>query len=201
MKWSGSWPAFKRVRNWCESHWGKSTMLKTLPNGFYLVICLTARDKDWIFNSGPFLMGGKDFFLKDWTPNFNPKTKPIMEVPLWICLYNLSHEYWDEETLREIGNKLGTFVKEDEVILNKDFSMYARICILWQAAHPLPRMVELKSGEGTWRQLLEMEEEVEMCSLCKGVGHPVGECSQWEKGKDSSLNTTNDILFLREAQF
>lgn len=54
MKWSGPWPDFRRVRNWYNKHWGEATILKTLPNGFYLVIFQSPLDKEWIMNSGPF---------------------------------------------------------------------------------------------------------------------------------------------------
>ncbi|GLJ35745.1 hypothetical protein SUGI_0717890 [Cryptomeria japonica] len=99
LKWTGPWPNFRQVREWCNAHWGKM-VLKTLPNGFYLVNCPTAKDKEWIFNSGPYMMGGKGFYLKDWTPNFNPKEEAIMKTPMWIRLYNLPHEYYNIETLQ-----------------------------------------------------------------------------------------------------
>ncbi|GLJ45757.1 hypothetical protein SUGI_0962890 [Cryptomeria japonica] len=78
---------------------------------------------------------------------------------MWIRLYNLQHEYWNEETFAQIGNKLGTFIKVDEAITSNDYNMYARICIYWQDTHPLPRMVELKTGEGVWKQMLEVRED------------------------------------------
>ncbi|GLJ36035.1 hypothetical protein SUGI_0723010, partial [Cryptomeria japonica] len=106
MKWSGPWPIFRRVRNWCNEHWGEDVTLKTLPNAFYLVICSSTKDKEWIFNSGTFLMGSKGFFIKDWILNLTQKKESITEVSRWIRLYNLPHEYWDVETLRMIGNKL-----------------------------------------------------------------------------------------------
>lgn len=145
-------------------HWGKMD-LKTLPNGFYLITCPTSKDKEWIFNSGPYMMGGKGFYLKDWTPNFNPKEEVITGTPMWIRMYNLPHEYQNMKTLQQIGNRLGTFVKVDEVIESKDYSMYARLCILWQAEHPLPKIVELRTDEGVWKHSVDVEEHIDMCKV------------------------------------
>lgn len=102
-------------------------------------------------NSGPFLVGAKGFYIKDCIPNFDPKKEEIENVLVWVRLYKLPRKYWDIETLKMIGNKLGVFLKADEALEVNEFNMYARICIQWQSIHPLPKYVELKSIEGVWR--------------------------------------------------
>ena len=68
-------------------------------------------------------------------------------IPIWIRLYNIPNEYWNENTLKVTGNKLGTFVKMDQAVETKDFSIYVWICILWLVAHPLLEMIELIARE------------------------------------------------------
>lgn len=128
MKWNGEWLAFSRVRSWVDTHWGESCILKTLPNGFYLVICPCSKDKEWILNCVNFLWEVKGF-TKDWKPNFDPKKEEIDSILLWVRLYNLPHEYQDLETLKMIGDKLGVFLKADEALEAKEYNMYARVCI------------------------------------------------------------------------
>ncbi|GLJ55995.1 hypothetical protein SUGI_1202180 [Cryptomeria japonica] len=118
-----------------------------------------------------------------------------------IRLYNLPHEYWNEETFAQIGNKLRTFIKEDEAITNNDYNMYARICIYWQHMHPLPKMVELRTGEGIWKQTIEVEENIELCKLCKSFGHPRSKCSSQSKGKGLAKEGLNEALLSKERVF
>ncbi|GLJ30001.1 hypothetical protein SUGI_0593110 [Cryptomeria japonica] len=129
-------------------------------------------------------MGGKGFYIKDLRSNFDPKKEEISQIPLWICLYSLPHEYWDMETLKLIGDKLGGFLKADEALEVNEFNMYARICIQWQAMHPLPQFIELKLGEGVWRQSIEVEDLVDVCALCKKNGHSEAECLNLKKGNN-----------------
>ncbi|GLJ55487.1 hypothetical protein SUGI_1191560 [Cryptomeria japonica] len=117
-------------------------------------------------------------------PNFDPKKEEIDLVPLWIKLYNLPHEYWDIETLKLIGDKLGGFLKADEALEVDEYNMYARICIQWQVAHPLPQYIELQSGEGVWRQPVEVEDLIDAYALCKKKGHLETECQSTAKGKN-----------------
>lgn len=129
MKWNGEWLTYSSIRVWVDTKWGEACVLKTLPNGFYLVISSNEHDKEWILNSGPFLIRRKGFFIKDWRPNFDPKKEEIDLVPLWIHLYNLPHEYWNIETLKLIGDKLGGFLKADEAVDVVEYNMYAKICM------------------------------------------------------------------------
>ena len=72
----------------------------------------------------PFLMEGVGFFIKDQVPNFNPKQDSIKEILILVRLYNLLYEYWHEETLKALDDKLGKFIKFDETIEKENFNMY-----------------------------------------------------------------------------
>ena len=50
-------------------------------------------------------------------------------APVWIPLFSLSGEYWDLETLRDIGNSLGEFIKVAEQTRIQRFTAFARICV------------------------------------------------------------------------
>lgn len=122
-------------------------------------------------NNDPFLMGVIGMYIKDWSPNFNPKQAALEVVPIQVRLYNFPHEYWNEDTLKVIGDKLGKFLKADEAIERKDFNMYARICIEWKPHPPLPHAVEIRTSEGIWWQGIEVEEIIEQCKKCRAWDH------------------------------
>ncbi|GLJ49172.1 hypothetical protein SUGI_1037580 [Cryptomeria japonica] len=113
MKWGGEWLAFPIVRNWVNEEWGNHFEIKTLTNGFFLIIAGSAEEKTALMESGPFFMSGVGFYIRDWTPNFDPRQDTIEEIPVWIRLYNLPHEYWKEEIFKSVGEKIGRFIKSD----------------------------------------------------------------------------------------
>ena len=58
-------------------------------------------------------------------------------------MYSLSQEYWDEYTLKDIGNTLGTFVcSADRTKLNK-FTSYAWIYVYMHIAKALSDAINL----------------------------------------------------------
>ncbi|XP_057852253.1 uncharacterized protein LOC131062575 [Cryptomeria japonica] len=159
-----------------------------MTNGFFLVIAKNNENKNWVFDNGPFFMGGKGLFIKDWKPNFNQLKAHLEEVPIWLRLYNLSREYWNEETFMNIDNKMGFYIKSDEAIEAKDFNMYVRICIGWKPHFPLPNTIEINTNEGCWLQEVEVEENLERCKLCEKEGHSAEICFIDPKRKFVAMN-------------
>lgn len=153
------------------------------------------KDKQWILNSGPFFLGGRGLYIRDWEPKFNPLQAPIEEVPIWLCLYNLPKEYWNEESFQAIGNKLGFYIKADEAIESKYFSIYAQICIGWKPHDPLPADIEIITNEGEWLQNIEIEETSERCKYCKKDGHSKDTCLIGPKGKNVETRIQEEVIF------
>ncbi|GLJ11556.1 hypothetical protein SUGI_0171030 [Cryptomeria japonica] len=128
VKWAGKWLTFSKFRNWCDQNWGEGMDLRTLGNGYYLVFCPSAQDRDWILDNGPFFIEGKGLNISVWSPKFNPFEATIEKTLIWIKLPGLPQEYKDVETLKQIGNHLGEFVKSEELVDPSYFSMISRLC-------------------------------------------------------------------------
>ena len=58
-------------------------------------------------------------------------------------MYSLPLEYWDEETLKDIGNGLGVFIKVSEETKLRRYTSYARICVHMHVAKALTDSVSL----------------------------------------------------------
>lgn len=89
-------------------------------------------------------------YIRDWEPNFNPNKASLEEFPIYLHLYNLPREYWNEETFQMIGNKLGFYIKSNEAIEKEDFSSYERICVGWKPQFPLHAWLEINTNVGCW---------------------------------------------------
>lgn len=82
-----------------------------------------------------------------------------------------------------MGEKLGRFIKLDEVVDKLNSCMYARICVMWKPHPRLPKVVEIISPEGLWRHEIEVEEIMVKCKSCKEWGHEGRDCLSGQKGK------------------
>ncbi|GLJ29557.1 hypothetical protein SUGI_0582960 [Cryptomeria japonica] len=184
VKWNGIWLTFTKFENWCDKNWGEGMDLKTLGNDYYLVVCPTTQDKDWILENGPFFIEGKGLNISTWTPNFNPSEASIEKTLIWIKLPGLPQEYKDSETLKQIGNHLGEFVMSEELVDPADYNMISRLCINWQTVHNRPDTLEIKTGMGVWKQKIMLEEDMELCAKCTNKIHPPGFCNTETKGKE-----------------
>ena len=72
-------------------------------------------------------------------------------------MFSLLQEYWDEETLKEIGNTLGTYVKSADQTKMYKFTSYVRICVYMHIANTLLDAICLSHDDSDWLQPLDYE--------------------------------------------
>lgn len=130
-KFLGFWPTEKALHGWIESKWKPKGQVSLLlgPKGFFTAIFHFLEDKTRVFEGGPYFFNSSGVFLRDWKPRFNPDMEDLSHASVWIRLYSLPTEYWKEETLKDIGNSIGTFIKVAEDTKYRIFTSYARICV------------------------------------------------------------------------
>ena len=49
--------------------------------------------------------------LKKWTPLFNAESEKLDTFPVWVDLPRLPWEFWNLDSLRDLGNALGFFLE------------------------------------------------------------------------------------------
>jgi len=72
-------------------------------------------------------------------------------------MYSLTEEYLDDESLRDIGNRLGEYIKVVEEMKLHKCTSYARICVFIHLDKALPDSVSLSHDECEWTQPLDYE--------------------------------------------
>lgn len=66
-------------------------------------------------------------YLKIWTPYFDPKLDNPSAVLFWVSLLHLPLHCWGDDSLKDIGNKLGKYIDKTEP--KKGMFQFARICV------------------------------------------------------------------------
>ena len=112
-KFVGIWPKEKDLVKWINSLWNPKGHydLQLGSKGFFTIIFFNQKDRDRIMEGGPYFFFSTGLYLHPWKERFNPETKDMTVAPVWILLFSLPGEYWDLDTLKDIGNTLGEFIK------------------------------------------------------------------------------------------
>lgn len=76
-------------------------------------------------------------------------------VSIW--LYSLPLEYWDEESLKDIGNELGEFRKVAKETKLRRYNPYICICLYMLLNKALPDSVSLFHDDFEWIQTIDYE--------------------------------------------
>lgn len=177
-KFLGFWPTEKALQGWIASKWkpkGQVTLLLG-PKGFFTAIFSCLEDKSHIFEGGPYFFNSSGLFRRDWKPRFNLDTEDLSHAPVWIHMYSLPAEYWKEETLKDIGNSIGVFIKVAKETKNRRYTSYARICVQMHLTKALAYSVSLFHDDFEWIQPLDYEHIPFRCRKCHEHGHLFREC-------------------------
>lgn len=127
-------------------------------------------------DEGPYFFNSAGLYLKDWVARFNPDKEDLTWAPVWIQMYSLPDEYWEERLLKEIGNGLGEYIKAAEETKLQRHTSYARICVFMRLDQPLPDMVSLAHHDNEWIQPLDYEHVPFRCRKCHAHGHLFRDC-------------------------
>jgi len=177
-KFIGMWPTEKALHGWISTKWkpkGDIT-LQLGPKGFFTVIFYCLEDKFRIITQGPYFFNSVGLYLREWIARFNPDKEDLTWAPVWIRMYSLPEEYWDEGILKDIGSGLGEFIKIAEETKLRRYTSYARICVFMRLDKALPDSVSLSRDDYEWIQPLDYEHVPFRCCKCHAHGHLFRDC-------------------------
>ena len=101
-----------------------------------------------------------------------------MVAPVWIWLFSLPGEYWDLDTLKDIENTLGEFIKVAEHTKVKRYTSFSRICIYMDLSKELHAAINLNLEDEEWIHPIEYEKLLFRCHHCHDYGHLGRNCPE-----------------------
>ncbi|GLJ46396.1 hypothetical protein SUGI_0977840 [Cryptomeria japonica] len=169
-------PKFPRntIRSWIIENWGKHVMVKFLPKNFFVAIFKDEAERDKTLGLENWFLDNHPLYLQPWTPNFDPTPLAIYDKPVWIRLYSLPIEYWNESCLEKIGKTLGSLLEFDEDIIENDLYTYAKMKIV--VVKMIPSSVFLFIANERWEQQIKVEKEIISCARCGSKMHNMDWC-------------------------
>ena len=92
---------------------------------------------------GPYFFFSVGLYLRPWRERFNLEMEDMTLGLVWIRLFSLPDEYWDPETLKDIGNTLGEFIKVAEQTRVQQYTSFARIYVYLDLSKELTESIFL----------------------------------------------------------
>ncbi|XP_028775610.1 uncharacterized protein LOC114732503 [Neltuma alba] len=129
---------------------------------------------DYFFalEGGPWLIQNHYLTVQTWKRNFNPWNEKIQKLAIWVRLPGLPGDYYDRKFFYNLGNKIGTAIKVDEMTLTRARTMYARLCVEIDLNAPL---LPSYFVDGNWLKI-EYEGLHMICFQCGKFGHSSERC-------------------------
>jgi len=196
----GIWPMEKALRSWIKKKWNPKghITLHLGPKGFFTAVFNCLEDQNRILDGGPYFFNSAGLYLKAWVERFNLDKEDLSYAPVWIRLYSLPWEYWEESSLQEIGNALGEFIKVAEDTKFCRYTSYARICVYMDLKQALPDTVSILHEDVEWIQLIDYEHVSFRCRKCHNLGHLFGDCPLNKKCPLALMQITRNLMDLQK---
>jgi len=109
--------------------------------GFYVFLFENKANRDPIFRNGPYFMVSRGMYLKKWMPKFCLEKDIPSAVPVSVRFPFLPLHYWNEKTLKHIGNALGRFI--DRAEQRDGIQSRACLCVEVDMEKGLPEEIQL----------------------------------------------------------
>jgi len=177
-KFIGFCPTERALYGWIAAKWRPKgdVTLQLGPKGFFTAIFVCLEDKYRVLEGGPYFFNAAGLYLREWIPRFNPDKEDLSWAPVWIRLYSLPDEYWDERILKGIGDGVGEYIRTAEETKSRKYISYARICVFIRLNEALPESITLSHRDEEWTQPLDYEHVPFRCRRCHALGHLFRDC-------------------------
>lgn len=102
----------------------------------------------------------------------------LLEVDMWIQVYNVPKGFISENVVKSIGSSMGRYIKPETTYFHGLWNEYVRVGVAMNIEKALKRSINLKrDGKNlTW---INFKYEIlgSFCFLCGIIGHSEGECN------------------------
>lgn len=128
--------------------------------------------------------------MRLWMMKFVPEKGTFTSVPVSIRLYSLPLDYWKNESLTTMGNKLGHYIKASEATRRGKYTSFPRICVNMDLSGALPEEIILEVFYEEWMKIVDYEHIPFKCRKCHEHGHIVRDCPLNKEINKRGINKT-----------
>lgn len=138
-------------------------------------------DCNHVFFDQPWFAQSQIFNLQRWRRNFDPFKESIKFIIIWVCLFGLQVELWDENILRKLLKQIGRVIKIDVDSEEVSKGRFARVCVEVDISKPLKMDIKYKRGNSIKSALIDYENFPDICYGCGQRDHKFENCPLYPK--------------------
>ncbi|KAI8543050.1 hypothetical protein RHMOL_Rhmol08G0188600 [Rhododendron molle] len=150
--------------------------------GYYIIRFETKSDYHRVNTGGPWIIQDHYLTVKKWHSNFIADMATAIKTAVWVRVPLLPTEFFEEDNIKEIDEKLGKYLKLDTKTYDSKRGSYARICVEMDLIQPLPPSIAVERYD----YFLEYEHLHQICFSCGRVGHRWESCGMSPKSEKGS---------------
>lgn len=157
--------------------WDGNVKFVFKENGWIKFQFASELQRDSVLNGGPYLISGRQLFLKKMPSCFLYSKDDMMTLPSWIQIFGLPADCWTVPALSKIASVVGKPIHTDQLTISKKGSTYARVLVeidakkdrVWECPVMLPtgKMTVVK---------FKYELDPKFCGKCNSLGHTIDLC-------------------------
>ncbi|KAK3230001.1 hypothetical protein Dsin_001882 [Dipteronia sinensis] len=165
--------------------WGNRGLLEVLANekGFYFFKFSDDEACSNVLEASHWLFAGRMVILKKWHLRLILSKDSYSKIPVWVKLFNIPHEYWNEEGLSHIASAIGKPLYANSLTESMKRISFARVCIEIDTSCDIVDSFDLFMGDSSNPKLRENVEilveyqwKPKICTECKSFGHSITNC-------------------------
>lgn len=107
---------------------GLKSML-SIANGFVFFMFDTIDSSTAVLEDSPWFIGGHFIVLKKWHSMMKLSKDQLDKIPIWVKLFNVPLEYWDDDGLSGIASAIGEPLYMDRLTDYGDRVSFAKVCV------------------------------------------------------------------------
>ncbi|XP_039026259.1 uncharacterized protein LOC120159770 [Hibiscus syriacus] len=147
----GSPPNFGTLQKVIELMWGKIAPVKVSLAGSNLFVFsfVNASARDWVLENGPWHVQHRPIFLRKWEPNMRELHFDLLQMPIWIQLYNITLELFSRKGLSYIASAIGKPLHTDSITASRERLEFAQVCVEISADSKVPESADVLLCDGS----------------------------------------------------
>ena len=182
-------PAFPTVKYFVNRMWKNYGLEDVMVNneGFFFFKFSNEQGLQEVMENGPWLINDLPLFVMRWKPGLILSKPQISSVPVWVKIYNVPLEYWNNEGVALIANELGKPIVMDKMTQSMCTNHwgrpgYMRLLIEMSSEEDWLNSIDVISRDWDTRDRRVSKCNVEYawkpsrCSNCKIYGHNDNKC-------------------------
>ncbi|XP_016479315.1 uncharacterized protein LOC107800626 [Nicotiana tabacum] len=150
--------------------------------GVFVVRFTNVDDRENVVEEGVKMFDRKPIVVKPWKADCDVTKDKVYRIPIWIRLVGLDVKYWGKNSLTKITSLIGTPLKADKAMTNRDKMTYARVLVEIPLNQEYPTSVMFENEYGRIvEQKVEYEWKPVLCAKCKNFGHDIMNCRKQQR--------------------